>query len=611
MLSLARELTMGDLSKAQKLCQEAEQLSAAIAFEEGRHGSRLVMALVRCEEKRCNDATAILESLPNDEESADLAFVRAQISHWFADIEGATAHARVALKLYAASGEDAWCARAWALVGHVQMRNGEYSISLKSYRKARLLAEGANDGWVLASILEVLGWVIYQRGDLHDAFTTISESVETAERFNNAHAAAMGRYHLACMRVDFGDYPAALKGFEEALDTARSAGNFVAETLALAGIGSVYRKLMDDEQALRYFTMSRDVAHAASYLYGEAIALNSLGNVYLGQNDPERALASYSECLRLATEIRIRSFEGDILQNIAGLYSSRGDYDEALDYFARSMEVQRELGSPMGIASVHLRQGRLYLTRGDYDRAIEELEFGLEGTREAGGRTYLLEGFQDISEAYQHRNKPGDLEKAFSNYREYTNLHDELMGHEKQRELAQIRIREEIADAEKERENLRRENERLHLDMKQKMEELNTMALRLLQKTELVKSLQDQLANLPEIESTDLAPMIAGIEKELQAHAANEAEWKAFEEGMDKLHHGFITELSRSYPALSTSELKVCSLLRTRLSTKEIAGLLNVSTRAVEKHRYQIRAKLGLIEGENLTTHLVGIITNY
>ncbi len=46
--------------------------------------------------------------------------------------------------------------------------------------------------------------------------------------------------------------------------------------------------------------------------------------------------------------------------------------------------------------------------------------------------------------------------------------------------------------------------------------------------------------------------------------------------------------------ALLTTDLKLAALLRMRLNTKEIAGLLNLSPRGVETQRYRLRKKINL-----------------
>ena len=70
------------------------------------------------------------------------------------------------------------------------------------------------------------------------------------------------------------------------------------------------------------------------------------------------------------------------------------------------------------------------------------------------------------------------------------------------------------------------------------------------------------------------------------------------------MHHHFLQTLDERYPSLSHKEKMLCVYIRMNLLSKEIAPLLNISTRGVEISRYRIRQKLGLDSKESLTKFL-------
>jgi PAS domain S-box-containing protein len=70
----------------------------------------------------------------------------------------------------------------------------------------------------------------------------------------------------------------------------------------------------------------------------------------------------------------------------------------------------------------------------------------------------------------------------------------------------------------------------------------------------------------------------------------------------------FLQALSLKHLSLTPREIQTADLIRLGKTTKEIAEVLNVSTRAVEFHRENIRSKLGLKNKKaNLRTHLLSL----
>ena len=72
----------------------------------------------------------------------------------------------------------------------------------------------------------------------------------------------------------------------------------------------------------------------------------------------------------------------------------------------------------------------------------------------------------------------------------------------------------------------------------------------------------------------------------------------------EQIHTTFIEKVDRLYPDLTENEKKLLVLLRIGLSSKEIAPLLNISTKSVEINRYRLRKKLAIEKNLSLVDYI-------
>jgi len=80
--------------------------------------------------------------------------------------------------------------------------------------------------------------------------------------------------------------------------------------------------------------------------------------------------------------------------------------------------------------------------------------------------------------------------------------------------------------------------------------------------------------------------------------------WSQFELFFDEVHENFLNRLREKYPDLKPLYIKLCAYIRMKLSSKQIASLMNTSLASVEKNRYRLRDKLKLEDGIKLTDYI-------
>ncbi|RUA26997.1 MAG: hypothetical protein DSY76_05610 [Bacteroidetes bacterium] len=69
----------------------------------------------------------------------------------------------------------------------------------------------------------------------------------------------------------------------------------------------------------------------------------------------------------------------------------------------------------------------------------------------------------------------------------------------------------------------------------------------------------------------------------------------------------FYSALREKYPNLTPNEVRLSALIRLDLSSKEIASILNISSKSVEMNRYRLRKKMQLSSSVNLSEFIRSI----
>ena len=135
------------------------------------------------------------------------------------------------------------------------------------------------------------------------------------------------------------------------------------------------------------------------------------------------------------------------------------------------------------------------------------------------------------------------------------------------------------------------------------LEEMNT-ALKVLLKhreDDKVELEEKVLANVKEL----VVPYVEAL-KNTRLDGEQSAYTSIIESHLNDIISPFLRKLSSKYLGLTPKEIQVASLIKEGKTTKDIAGLLNASIRAVEFHRENIRAKFGLKNKKaNLRSYLL------
>jgi DNA-binding CsgD family transcriptional regulator len=175
--------------------------------------------------------------------------------------------------------------------------------------------------------------------------------------------------------------------------------------------------------------------------------------------------------------------------------------------------------------------------------------------------------------------------------------------HDEEQRKLQYLHQLELEKAEKELVELR--NQKLEAEILNKNTELASTAMHLVQKSDVLHKIKEQMSRLKEgTASEEATGDFRKILRTLNEENKIEEQWQQFSQHFDSVHHNFLSILKKKYPGLTPNEQKLCAYLKLNLSTKEIAQLMNISVRGVEISRYRLRKKLGIPAGMHLFNFL-------
>ena len=165
-----------------------------------------------------------------------------------------------------------------------------------------------------------------------------------------------------------------------------------------------------------------------------------------------------------------------------------------------------------------------------------------------------------------------------------------------------------LTDDEYYQKSAKQKTEKLQTELNLKNDQLTSTTMQLIKNKEFIQGIQAKIITSIDKGGSvqELKRIISSIDKEL----SDEDYWAKFAYHFDQVHGNYLEKLSSMDIKLSPREIKLAAFLRMNMSSKEIAKLLNITTRGVELARYRLRKKLKLEREQNLVEYLIELDKN-
>jgi DNA-binding CsgD family transcriptional regulator len=146
--------------------------------------------------------------------------------------------------------------------------------------------------------------------------------------------------------------------------------------------------------------------------------------------------------------------------------------------------------------------------------------------------------------------------------------------------------------------------EKSRKEVSHKTRDLTMLILYLILKNQALSSIHKELVKFVKQPDQNIPTNLSKILTKVTLSMAVEKNWELFNANVQKLNFDFLDRLAARYVTLTPGDLKLCSLIKSKIHPKEIADLMEISRDSSKIAKHRLKRKLGLGTEANLDEFL-------
>jgi tetratricopeptide (TPR) repeat protein len=476
----------------------------------------------------------------------------------------------------------------------------------------------------VANSYHLIGEVFLHQGFYQESLKNLleAEKIYLAENRNDEMAENLNQ--LGLVYYDMRQPDLALEKHEQALKIYEQSGNLKGIAYAYGCLGRMHEKKSDYPVALEYQTRALEYYEKVNDKLGRATILENIGSIYEDLEDFPKARSYYENALALNRETGDSLSMIVNLNNLADGFRKTGKNDEAIELSGQALQLALRLKDKDQISSAYKDLGKVYNQAGRYQEAYLNLEKGRvlyediygEETRH---QVALLQTLFDVER------KNGEIQILESSQRLNTVVKIALISGIVllgllgtaiiSRQRLKIRQgRETIERKESGQKLMQAELENAHLHEKQLQDELENRSksltahtLHIISKNKILEDLRNKLQELTKEDVREQRKQIQSLIKLIDQNFVQDKDWDDFRSIFEQVHRDFFDQLQKRSADLTSADLRLASLIRLNLTSKDISTILGISQDSLRISRYRLRKKLSLNQGDSLSNFILSL----
>jgi tetratricopeptide (TPR) repeat protein len=400
-------------------------------------------------------------------------------------------------------------------------------------------------------------------------------------------------------------------------------------------IGIIYDEQGKFEKALDYYLKALSIKNELNDKRGIALVSSNLGGLYYDQGKFKKAKNYYQSSLDIYQNTDDKRGLSEVLSPMAEILFRQGEIKIAFEYLERAHGMNDELKSYVGLNQTSLTYSYFFKSMGQQKKALHHAGMALSYAQQSGDMKAEIDSWMKLSKIHESM---GNYKTALKAERTSTRMKDSLIHLENTRyiEKLQVEYEAELKDRKLLLQNkdiillnkdkkirlyliiglvvlfvlifwvlysrnkrLRQTKENLNKEVKLKNKELVSFTMQTVQKNEQLQELREKIK--VELDDSNQFKRVDSFFNSIQN---SDNDWDEFKLRFEQVDQEFSKRLKLQFPSLTNTDLRICTLIRLKLSSKEIANMLSITHDSVNTSRYRIRKKLLLTKEEDLTAFI-------
>lgn len=521
-------------------------------------------------------------------------------------------HSSRSVLWFETAGDSAQLARALNNLGALCRQQARYKLALEHFDRALSIKESLHDTRGALRTLTNIGNVYSKQGYTLSAMRTYMRALHLSDSLIETRTAATLRLNLGILLKEQSRYDEALVQYHKALRQFRNTANAIGIASSLTNIGAVYLQQNTTDSAGMYFAEALQTSEEANDLIGVGYALVNIGQTRLADGSPKLAIDPLQRALDIFAASNDRSALTETQYFLGEAYRRTGNLNKATALLTTAKNNSLTVQSLRQQIEAHRYFKKLLTDREQWKDAlhiadsIDQWQSTLNENRQKQRIADLQTRFaieEKEEEIQTTRLKLDRLKQERHIERLRTWLLLSIAGltllialfiiralyRKQKRKSLQIEI------SHLKLENARLRNENLQQTVEEKNEWLTRYALHLSEKNLF---LQDILTEMKKPGDTN------AIRQRIRQYLTSSKALEAYYEESNRLLADFRSKLLTQFPSLTEKDLRLCAFLRQGLTSKEIAGMLNISDKSVDIARHRLRKKLDIPREEAIDAFL-------